>query len=225
MIVGNGLLARAFEPIDRPNIVFFCSGVSDAQNPSLENFEREKSLLLSVVQKNSEKKIVYFSSYLTLDQHSATQPYFKHKLNMEKLLVENASNYLVVKTTNIVGQGGNKNTLLRFFESKISKNETFDALVNQERNVLDVVDLVKVVHIILENLQENKSSFKVLGPENIKILDLIGLFEQKLNKKALFNPLSTAQTFTYVSDLPDSISEKIKWDPENYTKKLIEKYF
>ena len=45
MIVGNGLIAKALQKIDAPEMVFFASGVSNSLETNKTAFEREVNLL------------------------------------------------------------------------------------------------------------------------------------------------------------------------------------
>lgn len=46
MILGNGDIASALRPVDRPDRLFFASGVSNSSETRLSEFNRERDLLL-----------------------------------------------------------------------------------------------------------------------------------------------------------------------------------
>ena len=79
MIIGNGLLAKAFSSIDNDDYIFFCSGVSDSTEVKDENFKREIDLLK---EQDKEKKIIYFSSISVCDDKDL-KIYTQHKRNVE----------------------------------------------------------------------------------------------------------------------------------------------
>src|SRR5690606_10434611 len=87
MIVGNGLIASAFQssPLkDDPNIVVFASGVSNSRETSKDEFLRERQLLLETI--NQGKLILYFSTCSVYDPSQKDAPYITHKLEMEDLV-------------------------------------------------------------------------------------------------------------------------------------------
>ena len=49
MIVGNGLIAKALQKIDAPEMVFFASGVSNSLENNKKAFEREVNLLKKTI--------------------------------------------------------------------------------------------------------------------------------------------------------------------------------
>ena len=46
MIIGNGNIARALKDIDRDDLLFFASGVSNSQEDRESEYKREMELLL-----------------------------------------------------------------------------------------------------------------------------------------------------------------------------------
>jgi len=62
MIIGSGILANAVKLYDKEDVVFFASGVSNSLEKAPAEFEREISLLKSVISQNPDKKLIYFST-------------------------------------------------------------------------------------------------------------------------------------------------------------------
>ena len=60
MIVGNGLIAKAFDNFKDDKVIIFASGVSNSLEQRKQEFDRE-NILSNVINENPEK-IVYFST-------------------------------------------------------------------------------------------------------------------------------------------------------------------
>ena len=93
MIIGRGLIAKAFEKYNNnDNVIIFSSGVSNSLETRDTEFEREESLLKSNLL--LDKKFIYFSTISVVDG-SLKSPYINHKIKMEKMISENHNNYLI----------------------------------------------------------------------------------------------------------------------------------
>ncbi|AEW77973.1 naD-dependent epimerase/dehydratase [Aggregatibacter actinomycetemcomitans ANH9381] len=86
------MLAKAFESFHKRtyNYIIFASGVSNSNETSFENFNREKELLLEVLEQYKDKTIVYFSSCSIYDSSLTNSLYVYHKMCMERLVRENS---------------------------------------------------------------------------------------------------------------------------------------
>ena len=87
MVIGNGLLSRVFfEYKENTDLLIFASGVSNSQESSVSEFEREKLMLLEVLENHSNKTLVYFSTCAFYDTYFKENLYLRHKRQMEKLI-------------------------------------------------------------------------------------------------------------------------------------------
>jgi nucleoside-diphosphate-sugar epimerase len=148
MITGKGLLAKSIESIDRPDCLFFCSGVSDSTETSPAAFERETSLLNA---QNTDKKLVYFSTISIFNPAKSDTPYIRHKLKIEALIKSRFPDYLIVRLPNIIGLGGNPSNLFPFLLNKIIKGETVTIHKNARRHLLTASLLPDLLTGLLEN--------------------------------------------------------------------------
>ena len=119
MIVGNGDLAQALKQVDRDNILFFASGVSNSKCTDPNEFLRERELLLSQF---SNRHLVYFSS---LSIYYSDTHYAWHKRTMEKLIKDTWFNYTIVRLGNL-DFGVNPNTLINYLTNKIRSGASFE---------------------------------------------------------------------------------------------------
>src|ERR1035437_5731064 len=158
MIIGNGLIANAFKNNNWGNkIVLFASGVSDSKTNDYEGCLREFNLLKATISKNTDnKKLIYFSTYSIDDPQQKTSVYVKHKLEMENYILCNTSNYLIIRTSNIVGPSANKNTIFNFLYQKMYNSESFDLWTGAVRNFIDIDDFVLIINELIKSTKENK---------------------------------------------------------------------
>ena len=113
MIVGSGDIAKTLIEmgIDRPNVTFFASGVSNSKETRWFEFEREHTLLEF---NKFQNHIVYFSSM-----------YADHKKHMERALRSNTKSYTIIRLGNITW-GNNPNTIINFFKAEYAAGRTPD---------------------------------------------------------------------------------------------------
>jgi len=55
MIIGSGLMAIACNGIDREDVLFFASGVSDSSEKDDREFQREENMLFTNIEKYHNK--------------------------------------------------------------------------------------------------------------------------------------------------------------------------
>ncbi|UWX04318.1 hypothetical protein H1235_03550 [Pseudoxanthomonas sp. NC8] len=86
MIVGQGLLARAFASryAADPDVIIFASGVSNSLATAAEGFERERAMLVPLL--DAGTRLVYFGSCASTPENAASTPYMRHKRAMEELV-------------------------------------------------------------------------------------------------------------------------------------------
>lgn len=117
MIVGNGDIASVLT--DRPDRLYFASGVSNSQEIRESEYERERNLLWN---QDKSKHLVYFGS---LSIFYSGSRYACHKLWMEDLVKDNFKHYTIIRMGNIAW-GMNPHTLINFIRNKIRTREPFE---------------------------------------------------------------------------------------------------
>lgn len=105
MIIGSGDISSVL--VDRNDVTFFASGVSDSSCTDPVKFEREKSLLL---EQPRHIHLVYFSS---LCVYTSKTVYANHKRVMENLVRNTFASCTIVRLGNI-DWGENPHTLLNY---------------------------------------------------------------------------------------------------------------
>jgi hypothetical protein len=115
MILGHGDIAQAIKEsgIDRDDILYFASGVSNSRCVDARQFEREYKLFN---EQDFRKQIIYFSS---LCVYTSGHRYAVHKQIMEGLVRTSPKNTLV-RIGNIAW-GSNPNTIINHFKHCYNK--------------------------------------------------------------------------------------------------------
>jgi len=180
MVVGNGMLAKAFKMYENNgDVVIFASGVSNSKEENIFEYKRELSLLKKYI---NSKKIIYFSTISIFDESLSRLKYISHKLEVEKFIKENWQNYIIFRLPNVVGKSENTNTSFNFFKDKILKNEEIQIQKNAIRYFIDVDDLSNILPIIIS--KETKKTINVCFDNKIFITEMILFFEELLKIKA-----------------------------------------
>ena len=119
MVIGSGLLGSKL--LDRYqddlNVVIFASGVSSSNETDVNNFKREHDLLSNELRKCGQAKFIYFSTMLSGLYDKA---YYIHKYNMEQLIRQSESNYIIFRLPQIIGAIGNANNLVNYLKFVIN---------------------------------------------------------------------------------------------------------
>ncbi len=159
MIVGDGDIGTVLHEVDRPDILYFASGVSNSKEKREAEYKREMDLLLK---QRRDLHLVYFSS---LSVFYADTRYARHKLAMELLVQREFHPCTIVRLGNIAW-GDNPNTLINYIRNNrnaeiqdvyrfvIDKDEFLDWLrmipkwsceMNLPGRRLKVIDILKEI--------------------------------------------------------------------------------
>ena len=100
MVVGNGMMAKAFDHFKYDHsVIIFASGVSNSDEKNEAAFKREEKLLLSLIP--TQAKLVYCRTISVEDPSLQHSHYIRHKLELELLIENNFSNYLIFRLPNL----------------------------------------------------------------------------------------------------------------------------
>ena len=178
MIIGNGLIATTINNsfLDHINLCIFAAGVSNSSETNESEFQREFDLLKKTLAYNSKKKFIYFST-VSIDVKKTSTPYTIHKLNMEKYIEENTTNYLILRLPNVVGNSTNPNQLVNYFYNSLINNIPVTITKNYIRHLLDVEDIPSIIKFLLIK-HSNINNVVVAFPNGINIDNLLHLIEE-----------------------------------------------
>lgn len=225
MIVGGGLLARAFYESYSQNdgVTIFSSGVSNSQEISADKFLREENLLRENLGK--AKKIVYFSTCSIEDETVKKSPYVTHKIKMESLIKDSSKNFIIFRLPQLIGKTRNPNTLVNFLYSKILNDEEFNVQEFARRNIIDVEHVAQIVKCILEQGHDNQI-INIANKNSISVLEIVKILEGFLAKKGSYKLIPEGSNYSIESKLCNEISQicGISFE-ENYVSLAIKKYY
>lgn len=214
MVIGNGLISRAFDDyFGSEYYLIFASGVSDSNENRDSEYQREFDLIKSNL--SNKSKFIYFSTINTGDRK-----YFLHKRNMEKYIIENSNNYLIFRLPNIVGHGGNQNNLFNYLNKKIM-NEEIIKVQNVYRSLVDVHDMKNICKYCF--FLKNKI-LEISGIETIKVSEIVEVMSYELNKKPEVELIEgKLEQITKNSSEVEEALNFLRIERKDYTKKLIKK--
>ncbi len=138
MIIGHGDIASAIP--DRPDRLYFASGVSNSGETRLDEFLREASLLFD---QDPHAHLVYFSSLCVF--YSDTD-YAEHKRLMERRIKNTFGKYTIVRLGNI-SWGANKTTLINHLRAQHDAGLPVD-LQDVYRYVVDKAEFLHWLNMI-----------------------------------------------------------------------------
>jgi len=225
MVIGNGLLATAFSNYKGDNsILIFASGVSNSGNTNISEFEREKSLLKSAL--DLKLRLVYFSTISIYDPELQDSAYILHKKEIELLIQNCSTNYLIFRLPILVGKTSNQHTLCNFIANQINASNPINIFVNACRYLIDIDDLKHVLPAFINNEFYRNLAIDVNFNNQTSMETLVTIFERQLNKKATKNFVSRGGCYKTNNTL--FLSEASKYfdiNDSNYIEKCISKYY
>ena len=144
LILGSGDIGTAIKEsgIDRNDVIFFCSGVSNSKETDKKQFQREYRLLL---EQDRGLHLVYFS---TLSIYYGDSDYVNHKKNMEMCIKKMFNKYTIIRIGNITW-GNNPNTIINHFRNKVKNGEYISIDdVNDYRFLVDKKEFIHWLKLI-----------------------------------------------------------------------------
>jgi nucleoside-diphosphate-sugar epimerase len=227
IIVGNGLIAKAFQINCKSfDVIIFASGVSDSKNATEEDYLREKNKIKFTLFENPNLFFVYFSTCGIYDPSMQKSHYTQHKLNMENFVQANASKYIIFRVSNVVGETGNKNTIFNFIKHKILNHTPLSIWEYAYRNLIDVNYLVKFVSMFLEE-KDNYTNriINIAMSENISVHELVNSLLKHYKLEAEIELLKKGNNFRIpIEDLIEIHKRKGIEMPLTSVEHLIQKY-
>lgn len=185
MIIGNGLLARAFdaEAVAALGATLFASGVSNSNERSELAFERERELLLRHLDAFVGRSFVYFSTTSIGDADRGSTPYARHKRRMEEA-VSGHPGHVILRLPQVVGRTSNPHTLTNYFADHIRSGRPFEAWSKARRRIMDVDTVARLTTVLLARPSPAPMVAELVPSEAVSIPELVGMLEQVLGRTA-----------------------------------------
>lgn len=185
LTVGSGLIANNFQNVQfEKKVVIFASGVSNSLETSVAEFQREKVLLTHTIDNYRGHHIVYFSSCSA--NTSISSPYVKHKQNMENVVLSSESSFNVFRLPQLVGRVKNS-TLISYLVNTILDGKSFNVQSLATRNLLDIVDLVRVVKTLINHNLGLNSIQNIASLKSVPVLDIVSEISKILQLSPKFD--------------------------------------
>lgn len=224
MIIGSGLLSSEFKKYSHllDDCIIFASGVSDSKETNVDNFEKEKKLLLNTINENQNLKLIYFSSVLT---EVIDNQYYRHKLEIENIIENNCRNYIIFRIPQVVGVKGNENNIVNFIKNSIKNDNELLVYQNVYRSLIDVEDLVNIVMYCVTKTNNELLTFSYI--EKIKVVDLSTKISNLLRKSPKIKEEPSSSNLNWESlnhSLINESLEFLKIERDGYIDKILKKY-
>lgn len=183
MVLGSGLIARAFEHLRGDGrVLLFACGVSNSTTAVEADYARERDLLMA--QERDTARLVYFSTCSLFDPLLGNAGYIRHKLRMEDLIRDRFPDHLILRLPNVVGHTPNPHTLCNHIRNCILAGHTLAVQTKACRYMMgaDLVAEGCTPLITAAKLREN--TVNVCLDQPVPVPELVGAMEQLLHAKA-----------------------------------------
>lgn len=224
MIVGSGLVARAFAPryAGDSTTLIFASGVSNSNETDPAAFRRERAMLVEHLS-DRYQRIVYFGSCNVTNAHEHSA-YFQHKRAMEALVVGSGRG-TILRLPQVVGHTRNPNTLTNFLRDCILQKRQLTLWTGAQRNLIDIEHVAAIaIHILDSGLAP--SVVAIASPWSLPMPHIVDLFEQVLGKRAHRVLVNRGEAMTIDSTLSEQVAGDIGIDfGPDYPLRVIQKYY
>jgi len=225
MIIGKGLIASLFAEHDRENTVFFASGVSNSLEERVSEFLREENLVRTTIADNPEKRFVYFSTCSIYDSSKTGSDYVLHKLKMEQIIKNACREYLILRVSNAVGNGGNPNLLMNYLVRSTKNNETINVHTKATRNIIDADDIKSITFDLLDHQPMNQI-VNVAYLHNYSIIEILEIIERFYQTKLNLNLIKSGSGYDInIPNIENYFRENGLTNKESYLCKILEKYY
>lgn len=160
-IIGSGLISRQMVNLNtHSDCLIIGAGVSNSSETSASEFQREATLIESMIGSHRSLRVVYFST-CSVGQSNHT-PYTSHKLAMEEMISSLAHEWCIYRLPQVVGVVNNT-TLVSYLVRSVLKRAPMRIQEGAYRYLIDVDDVVRVCESLL-NSDEGLNSVQSIAP-------------------------------------------------------------
>lgn len=228
MIIGTGLVARAFVPYLQvlAGACVYAAGVSNSSCIDPREFERERKRLLdSIAAASTDCLFLYFSTCSVDDPATRENPYVRHKLAMEQL-VRQRQRHLIVRLPQLAGFTPNPHTLLNYLHARIARSERFAIWRRATRNIIDIDDAAGIVADLVATEKACGETINVANPRSYGIFDVVRAMEDRLGHKAIFDIIDRGGGYAINIDRTQAALHRCGMAfPDDYLRRVIGKYY
>ncbi|OGX03237.1 MAG: hypothetical protein A3G87_05375 [Omnitrophica bacterium RIFCSPLOWO2_12_FULL_50_11] len=228
MIIGSGLLARAFAPYFETSATacVYAAGISNSACSDQREFERELIRLTAALDLyRSADLFLYFGTCSVSDPLALSSSYVQHKIKMEQIVTTH-SRHLILRLPQVAGNTPNPHTLLNFIFQRISRSERFSVWENARRNLIDIDHVARIgASLALEDGVRNEC-INVANFSDIAMPDLVELMGQVVGKKVLCDYVSRGEPYQIDTRRIHAVVQRcgVCFDSD-YVERIIGKYY
>jgi nucleoside-diphosphate-sugar epimerase len=228
MIVGSGLLARAFGPAysGRSDVCVYAAGVSNSNCVDTHEFLREQQRVDAALhQYRHVDAFVYFGTCSAYDPEISNSPYVRHKVSMERM-VGGHPRHLVLRLPQIAGKTPNPHTLLNFLYARISRSEAFHIWGGAKRNIIDVDDVVSIGQRLIADGTVRNVTVNIANPVNYSMAEIVDAMAGVVGKRAVFDVVDRGSDyFIETGAMQAALNEAgVRFD-RDYLRRIFAKYY
>lgn len=228
MLIGSGLLARAFAPsfLQSENVCVYAAGVSNSGCTDTHEFARERHRLMAALRlARHVDTFVYFGTCSVADPEAQNTPYVQHKLGMEQLVSAHPY-HLIFRLPQVAGKTPNPHTLLNFLYARIARSEAFTLWKNARRNIIDVDDVVSIARQLIMDKTVQNTILNIANPVSYSMPDIVGVMERVIGKPAIYDSVERGSGYSIdISATLSMLDEAAVQFGENYLEQTISKYY
>lgn len=202
MIVGSGLIARAFAAHQDAfsGACVYAAGVSNSSCTDPREFERERQRLLAAMGAfSADTLFLYFSTCSIVDPATQGSAYALHKLAMERLVAER-KRHLIFRLPQLAGATPNPHTLLNYLYARIVRSERFAIWSGASRNILDVEDVARIAADLVTAERACGEIINIANTGNTSIFDIVKAMEAVLGRPAIFDIIDRGSGYAIATE-------------------------
>lgn len=227
MIKGRGLLAKSLSGIDSSKYLFYVNGISNSVMHEIPKNNFEAVEIKEISKYIGNKIFVYFSTSQVNAKQNYSRPYVQHKYKMECLTKELFLNYVIVRTSNLVGHNPwNNHTLFNYLYYSLKEEKEINVIESIIRNILDVDHFIQLFDYYLNNYPQQNDTINIINPVSFNMAEILTAFEISFSKTFIKNHLE--DSFAYFKApviLSLDLVNKCNINLDNYLAKVLEKYY
>ena len=227
MIKGRGLLAKALGLIDSDKYFFYVNGISNSVIDTIPENNFEASEIKEIAKNIGNKIFVYVSTIQVNAEENYKRPYVKHKFKMECLTKELFPNFIIVRTSNLVGNNPwNKHTLFNYLYNALTSETEISIAESMMRNILDADHFVELFQYYLHHLRNQNEVIEIINPIFYSMSEVLVAFETVFSKR--FKKSQSKDSIAYLRapvTLSLSLVKFCNINLDNYIATILKKYY
>jgi nucleoside-diphosphate-sugar epimerase len=227
MIIGRGLLANALRVLDQESYLFYANGISNSiiENIQEDNFETNE--IMAIAGKDYDKIFVYFSTIQVNAAENMERPYVIHKIKMEELVKRLFRDYVIIRTSNIIGNNRwNTHTLFNYLYNSLKEEKKISVIDSASRNILDVDHFIELTNHYLIHYRKEPATVNIVNSLSFEMFEIVSAFEEIFESKFIKDNTQIAiAKFEAPCVFSTKLIQECGIELNNYLVDVIKKYY